>query len=140
VVLLVSSDRGRLLDLADVLSVEFEVTFAVDAREAAAELVRRTPTVVLTDLAVGGMKGPTFVRWLRTRRGGTRAPVAVLADDSNAHASALAIQAGAQAVIDAGVPARELLDKVRRLVRRSQPVPRGDAMPIIYIPKAPKVG
>ena len=115
-VLVVSSDPARLRLVAHSLQLEFDVVVASDVRSAALQLIQTSPCVVLTDLEVAGVRGATFVRWLRQRK--KTMPVAVLGDGESTHA-VLAIQSGANALLQSPFRPVDLLERVRRLVRRS---------------------
>jgi DNA-binding response OmpR family regulator len=125
-ILAVEDDPAILRGLADNLRFEgYEVITAADG-ETGYQLQReRKPDLILLDLMLPRMSGFEFCRKLRGE--GIQTPILMLTARSEEPDRVLGLDLGADDYVTKPFSVRELMARVRALLRRSQPAPEGSA-------------
>lgn len=83
-VLVVDDDPDILEAICDILEVEgYRVARARNGKEALEAIDEEVPSLVLLDLMMPVMDGPTFARVLRTRPFAMEVPIVVISADGN---------------------------------------------------------
>lgn len=95
----------------------YDVHLAHDAEEALRVAPRLEPHLVLMDLRLPGIDGVEATRRLKAKRATAGIPVAVLSAQAFAEDAARAREAGCVDYLTKPIGARELLERVGRLVR-----------------------
>jgi two-component system response regulator VicR len=117
-VLLVEDDRALRTGLSDALAGEgFDVTDAGDGEKARALLGERHFDLVVLDLMLPGRSGLEILRELRAR--GEQIAVLILTAKGNEDDRVLGLELGADDYVTKPFSLRELLARVRALVRRA---------------------
>jgi len=84
-VLVVDDDPDILEAICDILETEgYRVSRARHGGEALARVAEERPALILLDLMMPVMDGPTFAAALRNLEGGDRIPLVVISADGNA--------------------------------------------------------
>jgi DNA-binding response OmpR family regulator len=128
-VLAVEDDPAILRGLADNLRFEgYEVITAMDGETGYRLQLERKPDLILLDLMLPRMNGLEFCRKLRGA--GIQTPVLILTARSEESDRVLGLDLGADDYMAKPFSVRELMARVRALLRRSQPgIPGAPALP-----------
>jgi PAS domain S-box-containing protein len=120
-VLLVDDEAdGRELLVVYLERCGAEVTAAGSAADALAAIERRTPDVLVSDIAMPGVDGYELVRRIRARPSGESLPAIALTAHASADARVEAFRAGFDAYVPKPVDPAELTAVVSRFARRSR--------------------
>ncbi|WP_326534141.1 response regulator [Pseudorhodoferax sp.] len=141
-----STDRPRLLvvddeaALRDVLARyfvhnNFDVRTAADASQARALIASTVPDLVLVDVNMPGESGLSLARWLREAH--PRVGLVMLTGAADAVDRIVGLEVGADDYVTKPFETRELLARLRNLLRRLAPAP---APPPPAAPKRPQFG
>jgi len=123
-VLAIEDDPAILRGLADNLRFEgYEVITAADGETGYRLQAERKPDLILLDLMLPRMSGLEFCRKLRGER--IQTPVLMLTARSEEADRVLGLDLGADDYMAKPFSVRELMARVRALLRRSQPAPAG---------------
>ena len=119
-VLLVEDDDG----IAELLELNLgreglEVRRQRDAESALLFLKRREPDLILLDLGLPGMDGLEFCRMVRAER---RTPILIVTSRREEVDKVLGLELGADDYVTKPFGVRELLARVKALLRRAEPV------------------
>ena len=122
--ILIVDDDAQLLDLlAEYLSSEgFQVSKAGNARDMRAVLADRTVSLIVLDLMLPGENGLSICRELRGREA-TNIPILMLSARGDETDRVLGLEMGADDYLSKPMARRELLARVRALLRRSRMSP-----------------
>jgi len=127
-VLAVEDDPAILRGLADNLRFEgYEVLTATDGETGYRMQLERKPDLILLDLMLPRMSGLEFCRKLRGQ--GIQTPVLMLTARSEEADRVLGLDLGADDYVAKPFSVRELMARVRAILRRSQPRADGKALP-----------
>jgi DNA-binding response OmpR family regulator len=128
-VLAIEDDPAILRGLSDNLRFEgYEVITATDGEAGYRLQQERKPDLILLDLMLPRMSGFEFCRKLRGE--GIQTPILMLTARSEEPDRVLGLDLGADDYVTKPFSVRELMARVRALLRRSQPRPDGtDALP-----------
>ncbi len=119
--LIVDDDTGVQKLLKTVLECEhFEVMIANDGQEALSHLERTHPALILLDLMMPRMDGPTFVTELEQR--GLRASIPVIALTANVYAQSLIERMHVDCYLSKPFHVAELLQQIRQLLDKYRDV------------------
>ncbi len=125
-VLAIEDDPAILRGLTDNLRFEgYEVITATDGETGYRLQAERRPDLILLDLMLPRMSGLEFCRKLRSER--IQTPVLMLTARSEEADRVLGLDLGADDYMAKPFSVRELMARVRALLRRSQPSPPGSA-------------
>lgn len=108
-----------LISLRDVGG--FDVTLAASGPEALKKVVSARPDVILLDVMMPGMDGPTALRELRKLPEASGTPVIFMTAKVQAHEVAELRELGALSVIAKPFEPLGLADQIRDILRSSQP-------------------
>jgi len=123
-VLAIEDDPAILRGLADNLRFEgYDVITATDGETGYRLQQERKPDLILLDLMLPRMSGFEFCRKLRGE--GNQTPVLMLTARSEEPDRVLGLDLGADDYVTKPFSVRELMARVRALLRRSQPGPEG---------------
>jgi len=123
-VLAIEDDPAILRGLADNLRFEgYDVITATDGETGYRLQQERKPDLILLDLMLPRMSGFEFCRKLRGE--GIQTPVLMLTARSEEPDRVLGLDLGADDYVTKPFSVRELMARVRALLRRSQPGPEG---------------
>lgn len=127
--ILIVDDDAQLLDLlAEYLSSEgFEVSTAGNARDMRAVLADRTVSLIVLDLMLPGENGLSICRELRGREA-TNIPILMLSARGDETDRVLGLEMGADDYLGKPMARREVLARVRALLRRSRMSPIDSAV------------
>jgi len=126
---LVVDDDARLQELlATYLSQNgFEVTSAADGRKGLAALQSDTFDIVLLDVMMPGLDGIEVCRRIRAT---SRIPIVMLTAKGDETDRVVGLELGADDYVAKPFSPRELLARLRALLRRAQPTPETQALTI----------
>jgi two-component system alkaline phosphatase synthesis response regulator PhoP len=99
----------------------YAVEEAADGAQALAQIARRQPDVVILDLMLPGMPGLEVCRQIRARRETAHLPVLIVTAKGTEVDKVLGLEMGADDYVVKPFSPRELLARVRALLRRAQP-------------------
>lgn len=127
-----STDRPRLLVVDDEAAVRdvlaryflhnnFDVRTAADAGQARALIAATVPDLVLVDVNMPGESGLSLARWLREAH--PRVGLVMLTGAADAVDRIVGLEVGADDYVTKPFETRELLARLRNLLRRLAPVP-----------------
>ena len=123
-ILVVEDDPAILRGLADNLRFEgYEVITATDGETGYRLQQERKPDLILLDLMLPRMSGLEFCRKLRGES--IQTPILMLTARSEEPDRVLGLDLGADDYVAKPFSVRELMARVRALLRRSQPAPEG---------------
>ena len=123
-VLVVDDERELVEGLKYNLEVEgYQVDVAYDGSAALEQLEGSTPTLMLLDVMMPGMNGLKVLEHMRDR--GNRTPVILLTAKSQPEDKVLGLELGADDYVTKPFGLRELLARIRAVLRRTH----GDAEP-----------
>src|SRR6202041_347302 len=123
-VLVVEDDPAILRGLSDNLRFEgYDVITATDGETGYRLQAERKPDLILLDLMLPRMSGLEFCRKLRSER--IQTPVLMLTARSEEADRVLGLDLGADDYMAKPFSVRELMARVRALLRRSQPAAAG---------------
>jgi two-component system, OmpR family, response regulator RegX3 len=126
-ILLVEDDRSIAVSLVDGLASAGHEVAHVTTGAAALELEAATaPDVVLLDLGLPDMDGRDVCRVIRGR---SRVPIIMLTARSDEFDRVLGLELGADDYVTKPFSFRELVARIRAVVRRTQPEPAGSVEP-----------
>jgi two-component system, OmpR family, KDP operon response regulator KdpE len=100
----------------------YDVTSALTGRAALAEAATRPPDAVILDLGLPDVHGVEVIRELRTW---SRAPIIVISGRTGSGDTIGALDAGADDYVTKPFSMEELLARLRAVLRRGEPEPRG---------------
>jgi DNA-binding response OmpR family regulator len=127
-VLAIEDDPAILRGLSDNLSFEgYEVITAMDGETGYNLQRERKPDLIVLDLMLPRMSGFEFCRKLRGE--GIQTPILMLTARSEEPDRVLGLDLGADDYVTKPFSVRELMARVRALLRRSQPREGADALP-----------
>ncbi|MFF9088987.1 response regulator transcription factor [Streptomyces sp. NPDC014991] len=127
-VLLAEDDRAIRHALERALTLEgYEVTAVADGVEALAQAHRNPPDVLVLDVMMPGIDGLQVCRVLRTE--GNRTPILMLTALVETADRIAGLDAGADDYVVKPFDVEEVFARLRALLRRTGPVPAGDATP-----------
>lgn len=119
-ILIVDDDPGLLELLEQYLSSNgFEVACANDGEAMLAQMAQQMPDLLLLDLMLPGKDGLTLAREIRA--GGSRLPIIMLSARGEDIDRIIGLEVGADDYLPKPFNPRELLARVRALLRRSEP-------------------
>ncbi len=121
--ILVIDDDENLRDTISLLleTEGFRVTTAADGTAGFDEAIRARPDLVLVDLRMPGMSGVEVCKQLRAA--GTRTPIIVLSAVGDEIDKVLLLEIGADDYVVKPFGTRELLARIRAVLRRASPGP-----------------
>jgi two-component system response regulator RegX3 len=121
-VLLISADSSWTAAVTELLEREgYESVVCSLGARAVEQLLETAPSMVLLDLALPDRYGMTVCTLLRTR---SSSPIVAVGDRAGERADeqlVRALSAGADVFVSKGISSRELLARVRALIRRAAP-------------------
>jgi DNA-binding response OmpR family regulator len=121
-VLVVEDDAGITELLAQALEREgMRAECHRDAESALASLRRAEPDAILLDLGLPGIDGLEFCRLVRRER---RTPILILTSRRDEVDKVLGLELGADDYVTKPFGVRELIARVRALIRRAEPAPQ----------------
>jgi CheY-like chemotaxis protein len=107
----------------------FETSTAADTDAALALLRRRTPDLILMDIAMPGMDGLAFTRLIKANPGMAHVPVVALTAFAMKGDERAALEAGCDAYITKPIDTRRFPEQIGSVLRAAQPrsyaAPRG---------------
>lgn len=125
-VLIVEDEESLAEPLAYLLRKEgFEATVVADGPSALAEFDRSGADIVLLDLMLPGMSGTEVCKHLRTRSG---VPVIMLTARDSEIDKVLGLELGADDYVTKPYSARELIARIRAVLRRGSEAEVGEAV------------
>lgn len=118
-------------DIVDLISYNLEregfaVARAYDGKQALDMVEREKPALVILDLMLPGIPGMEVYRAMRARYGHDAAPVIMLTAKSDDADIILGLEVGADDYVTKPFNIRELIARVRAVIRRSETVAAGD--------------
>jgi DNA-binding response OmpR family regulator len=124
---LVIDDDARLFDLlrSYLLQNDIDLTHARDGREGLAELDRGAFDVVLLDVMMPGLDGLETLKKLRDK---SRIPVIMLTARGDESDRVVGLELGADDYVAKPFSPRELLARIRAVLRRMQPESNGERL------------
>lgn len=123
-ILIVDDDQALRETLADFLTAEgYAVTEASSLQAARAEIDSSPPSLVLLDLNMPGGDGLPLAAELRAR---TNIPVIIVSGKGSTIDRVVGLEVGADDYLAKPFELRELLARVRAVLRRAQPPARGE--------------
>jgi two-component system alkaline phosphatase synthesis response regulator PhoP len=124
-ILVVEDERDLIKLLKYNLEKEgFKVNTATDGSIALAEMRREEPDIVLLDLMLPGMDGLEICRWMRRHDKYAAIPVLMLTARSEEADRVVGLELGADDYVTKPFSMRELVARVRALLRRHEPAPQ----------------
>lgn len=105
---------------------EFEPVTAGDGREAQAAIAERVPDLILLDWMLPGVSGLDFARRLKRDPRTSTIPIIMLTARSNEDDKVASLDLGIDDYITKPFSTRELLARVRAVMRRTQPLAEQD--------------
>jgi DNA-binding response OmpR family regulator len=138
-VLVVDDDPAMRTMVADYLGSQgFDVATAGDGAEMARALAGCTVHLVLLDLQLAGEDGLNLLRGLRTA---SKVPIIVLTGHRREEVDrVLGLELGADDYLTKPFSLRELLARIRAVLRRGEAAPSGQGAPGAYDEPAPRGG
>ena len=119
-ILIIEDEESILIALEDNLRLEgYEVSSAKDGTQGLARALERAPDLVILDIMLPGMNGFEVCRKLR--QAGVATPVLMLTAKSQEADKVLGLELGADDYMTKPFSPRELLARVRALLRRAKP-------------------
>lgn len=119
-ILVVEDDPAILRGLVDNLTFEsYEVVTATDGTRACALIRERKPDLIILDLMLPGLSGYEVCR--RVRDDGMKTPILMLTARGEETDRVLGLDLGADDYVSKPFSIRELLARVRAILRRAQP-------------------
>jgi len=119
-VLVVEDDDSIRLVLRTNLEDEgYRVVETVTAEQALVEMIDGRVDVVLVDLRLPGIQGLDLIRSLR---GTSQVPIIIVTAQTDSHDVVAGLEAGADDYVTKPFVAKELMARIRRQLRRTQPV------------------
>ena len=123
-VLIVEDDNDLVRLLKYNLEKEgFRVNYATDGTVALAEARRDPPDLVILDLMLPGLDGLEVCRQLRRIDRFTRTPVLILSARNEEADRVVGLEVGADDYVTKPFSTREVIARVRALLRRNEPAP-----------------
>jgi DNA-binding response OmpR family regulator len=123
-VLVIEDDPELLHELKHSLEADgYEVTTATDGQNGLMQVVRHMPDAVILDLTLPKLGGLDVCRALRDR--GLETPVLILAARSQESDKMLAFSLGADDYVTKPFSIKELLARLRAIIRRCNRIPSG---------------
>ena len=123
-VLIVEDDNDLVRLLKYNLEKEgFKVSYATDGAVALAEARRDPPDLVILDLMLPGLDGLEVCRQLRRIDRFTRTPVLILSARNEEADRVVGLEVGADDYVTKPFSTREVIARVRALLRRNEPAP-----------------
>lgn len=123
-VLIVEDDNDLVRLLKYNLEKEgFKVNYATDGAVALAEARRDPPDLVILDLMLPGLDGLEVCRQLRRIDRFTRTPVLILSARNEEADRVVGLEVGGDDYVTKPFSTREVIARVRALLRRNEPVP-----------------
>ena len=123
-VLIVEDDNDLVRLLKYNLEKEgFRVNYATDGAVALAEARRDPPDLVILDLMLPGLDGLEVCRQLRRIDRFTRTPLLILSARNEEADRVVGLEVGADDYVTKPFSTREVIARVRALLRRNEPVP-----------------
>ena len=123
-VLIVEDDNDLVRLLKYNLEKEgFKVSYATDGAVALAEARRDPPDLVILDLMLPGLDGLEVCRQLRRIDRFTRTPVLILSARNEEADRVVGLEVGADEYVTKPFSTREVIARVRALLRRNEPAP-----------------
>jgi len=123
-VLIVEDDNDLVRLLKYNLEKEgFKVSYATDGAVALAEARRDPPDLVILDLMLPGLDGLEVCRQLRRIDRFTRTPLLILSARNEEADRVVGLEVGADDYVTKPFSTREVIARVRALLRRNEPVP-----------------
>lgn len=120
-ILLVDDELEVLLSLEGMLErAGFEVLTATNGEEALRRVHSFAPDLVLLDIKMPGMTGRAVLRQLR-EQGNTWPPVIMLTQVEGADERSMTLDEGADDYVNKPCDGKELVSRIRAVLRRSQP-------------------
>jgi len=100
----------------------FKVTYATDGSIALAEARRDPPDVIILDLMLPGLDGLEVCRQLRRSEKFARTPILILSARGEEADRVVGLELGADDYVTKPFSTREMIARVRALLRRNEPV------------------
>ena len=130
-ILVVEDEPALLRGLKDNLRLEsYEVLTAADGEQGYALATEQKPDLIILDLMLPKMSGYEICRKLRSQ--GVATPILILTARGEEADRVLGLDLGADDYVTKPFSIRELLARVRALLRRMQPAAASDAMKITF--------
>src|SRR5262245_2058282 len=122
--ILIVEDEGDLVKLLkyNLEKEGFRVTYATDGSVALAEVRRDPPDLVILDLMLPGLDGLEVCRQLRRSDKFMRTPVLMLSARGEEADRVVGLELGADDYVTKPFSMREMIARVRALLRRNEPV------------------
>jgi len=122
--ILIVEDEGDLVKLLkyNLEKEGFRVTYATDGSVALAEVRRDPPDLVILDLMLPGLDGLEVCRQLRRSDKFVRTPVLMLSARGEEADRVVGLELGADDYVTKPFSMREMIARVRALLRRNEPV------------------
>lgn len=141
------TDRARLLVVDDEAALRevlaryfahnnFDVRTAADAAQARALIAATVPDLLLVDVNMPGESGLSLARWLRETH--PRVGLVMLTGAADAVDRIVGLEVGADDYVTKPFETRELLARLRNLLRRLKPAP--DTAAPAVVPRRPRFG
>lgn len=118
--LLVEDDPDTVRYWSDALRMHFRVVAARNGLEALETAIESRPDIVISDVIMPIMDGPTFVQQLRETEDFSTIPVVFLSDNNDPDAIATGLSSGADVYISKNVVPGILISQLKALLRREQ--------------------
>jgi DNA-binding response OmpR family regulator len=126
--LIVDDDKGLRETLADFFELEgYDITQAGNVTEARAHLSRGEPDLLLLDINMPGGDGLTFAAEMRSR---SSTPIIILSGKGAMVDRVVGLEVGADDYLAKPFELRELLARVRAVLRRARPAAAAAADPV----------
>jgi two-component system phosphate regulon response regulator PhoB len=129
---LVVEDETAIQELLHYSLVQagFDVVLVASAEEAAAEVARQLPTIVLLDLMLPGISGPTFARRLRTENRTRELPIIMVTAKAEEGDRIRGLELGADDYVTKPFSPKELVARIRAVLRRRTPHMAGETLEV----------
>ncbi len=126
-ILVVEDDRHILTGLVDNLTMDgHKAIIARDGKEALAQARDKSPDLIILDIMLPKMSGLEVCKELR--RSGTNIPIIILSAKAEETDKVLGLELGADDYITKPFSPRELLVRVKAVLRRAESTPNGESL------------
>lgn len=117
-ILIVDDVPDNVYVLGRILSVEYDIQFAISGREALALVAQRCPSLILLDVMMPEMDGIQVLRYLRDQEHSRDIPVILVSADASEQTQLDGLDVGAEDYLIKPIATSVLLARVRNLLTR----------------------